>query len=97
MACGIDDDRSEVVHRIRTEEEILAMARRYADHYGVTVDQLIECALASFINFGSIPVPIQYCKTHRCLLEANSSGTVTDACPVEQGSAFPFYPEQILP
>lgn len=63
------------------DKPIAESSLAYAANHGVSLDQLIECALVTFMAEEIVPVPIQRCAIHGHILEANSSGTVDGACP----------------
>lgn len=91
--CQPQDNRYRAKRQIsmNMDEALWKAAKQYADRYNMTPTEFMESALARFIFDQLEPVPIQVCRTHGVVMEGNSSGTVTAACPVYEGASAVLY------
>ena len=93
MACESQDPR----YRARTQISMnfdLALwnaVKHYADRYQLNPTQFLESAAARVIWEQAELFPIEVCRTHGCVMEGNSSGTVRAVCPVNEGSTAYLY------
>jgi hypothetical protein len=90
---------------VEIDAMMVMAAQRYANHFGVSLSDVIECALVLMIsNPDNEPIQLQWCGRHRCTMEVNTSGTAT-ACPAEEYGGVDgaraahalFIPEDVFP
>lgn len=97
MACQEQTDRLQIeLAGIKADNAVIEAAQRYANAHGVSLSDLVECALVTYMHNNHEPVQLAFCQRHRCVMEDSTSGTER-ACPVTEGSTDAFTPEDIYP
>lgn len=101
MSCQPDTERRNAeMDGLEIDRALLLAAARYATFHSLYLSNVIENALVLLLTSDVIPAPVQFCAEHGCVLESNSSGTVSTACPVNEDGGrtdHAFIPENAFP
>ena len=88
MECHARTEVLTKLCKVKVAQDILAAATAFADRHDITVGELIEIAVVTFLINKDVQgdlARVEVCAVHGCFMERNSSGTAI-ACPVEEGS-----------